>query len=105
MRVNMKMARPMRFRRDMRHFLGVVGGVVEPKALRTGERVVQGSIDNVISAVVVTLIYRKHVKLLRPSPSKNEYRPSMSTFLRIRGGGNNNNWKPDIGRGHKQGYR
>ena len=50
----------------------------------------------------MTLIYRKHVNLPGPSPSENEYRQPISTSLHILGRGNNNDWKPDIGRGHKQ---
>ena len=56
----------MRFRRDMQHFVGMVGVVVEPKAVRAEEGVssFEGSVYNV---------------RIGPSPSENENRPSMST--------------------------
>jgi len=69
----------MRFGREVQLFVGVVGVVLERKAVRTGEEVSlgDGSVGNVISAVVVTLIYRKHANLPGPLPSENGYRPSM----------------------------
>jgi hypothetical protein len=69
---------PMRFRRDVQRFVAVVVG---PKAFRIREVVssVEGSVSNVVSAAVVTLISRKHANVLKPSPSGKEYGPAMST--------------------------
>jgi hypothetical protein len=58
----------MRFRRDVQHFVGVVGVVVDPEAVGTGLPS-QGSVGNVVSAVVVMLSYRISRTF---SPSENE---------------------------------
>lgn len=63
---------PMPFRRDVQNLVGVV---VKPKAFRFGEGIssVEGSVGNMVSEVVVTLIFTKH------SPFRKEYCPAMST--------------------------
>ena len=55
-------------------FVCVEGPVVEPKAVGIGEGVssVEGSVGNVLSSVLVTLVDRRHANLLGPSPSKSE---------------------------------
>ena len=55
--------------------------VVELKSVKTGKGIsfVEGSVGNVVSAVVVTLVYRKSIRIswdLRPGK---KYCPAMST--------------------------